>query len=84
MTPGTLPQSTALAEARADSLSELLSRDPESYQTQDLDRIIEVLREQRRRWQAAEASGAPRRGQSKTSSEPGTRATDLSMDDLGL
>ena len=56
-----LPKSNALAEAGTggESLTELLSRDPESYQTQDLDRIIEVLREQRKRWQALDAAAKP-------------------------
>ncbi len=60
-----IPQSPALAEAGsgAESLAELLSRDPESYTEQNLTRIIEALREQRARWAAAESGGkttAPR------------------------
>lgn len=53
-----IPQSSALSEARADSISELFSRDPEGLSDLDLARAIEAYREQRVRWQAAEASGA--------------------------
>ena len=34
-----IPQSLALAEAEVDSLSELLSRDPEGYAEQDLEEV---------------------------------------------
>jgi hypothetical protein len=53
-----LPTSNALAEASPDSLSELFSRDPEQCTPEDDDKIILVLREQRARYMAAEASGA--------------------------
>lgn len=56
--PNELPISNALVEASPESLSDLFSRDPEGYSNQDLDRIIEALRAQRARWQAAEAAGA--------------------------
>lgn len=52
---GELPQSNALAEASPESLAELLSRDPEGYQQQDLARIVAWLREQRERWAKTEA-----------------------------
>lgn len=54
---GEIPQSTALAEAGEDSLTEVLSRDPEGYSRQDRDRIVEALRAQRARLAAAEAAG---------------------------
>jgi len=57
-----LPQSQALAEASLDSLAVLMSRDPEGYSRQDRDRIISALREQRARWEKAEAEGGRKRG----------------------
>lgn len=57
---GQLPQSNALGEAQADGLAEFMSRDPEGYSQQDMDRLIEALRGQRQRQQAAEAAGAKR------------------------
>lgn len=44
---GEIPQSPALAEVETDSLSELMSRDPEGYSKQDLTRVVEALRAQR-------------------------------------
>jgi hypothetical protein len=54
----TIPQSAALGEAQVESLSELMSRDPEGYGKQDLLAIIAAMREQRKRWEAAEAAEA--------------------------
>lgn len=61
--PGIIPQSRALAEASPESLAELLSRDPEGYTRQNRNTIVQVMREQRVRWEATEAAeGAkPRR-----------------------
>jgi hypothetical protein len=62
-TLGGIPQSTALAEASPESLSDLFSRDPEGFSKQDISRIVETLRTQRKAWALAEASGkksAPR------------------------
>jgi hypothetical protein len=55
-----IPQSSALAEASPESLSELMSRDPEGYQRQDRQRIIEALRAQREKWAAGEGSKPPK------------------------
>ncbi len=68
-----LPQSTALREAGdgSESLSELMSRDPEGYQRADEDRIIAALRASAERWAALEASGqtkAPTKSKLATSS----------------
>lgn len=52
-----IPHSTALAEAKIDSLSELYSRDPEGYSKIDLDRLVADLRLQRERWAKTEAEG---------------------------
>ncbi len=54
---GIIPSSDALAEASPDSLSELLSRDPEGYQQQDRAAIISALRAQRERFEVAEREG---------------------------
>lgn len=56
--PGQIPQSTALVEASAESIGDLLSRDPERYSESDWIKFIEVYREQRKRWAAAEGAGA--------------------------
>lgn len=78
---GQIPQSAALTEATADSLAELFSRDPEGFQAQDRQRLVAGLREQRKRWEAAEASGTTRkertRGEQRLSSEK-------SAEELGL
>jgi hypothetical protein len=52
-----LPTSHVLLEALPDSINELFSRHPEQYSDPDLDRMIEVLRQQRERYQHAEAMG---------------------------
>lgn len=61
---GEIPQSSALAEAIVESLTELMSRDPEGYTKQDRMRIIATQREARARWEQMEkeeqASGKPK------------------------
>jgi hypothetical protein len=52
-----LPISTALVEARAESISELYSRDVESMSDADIDRIIADQRSHRERMEKAEAMG---------------------------
>lgn len=74
-----LPISNALSEASTDSLTEVLSRDPENYSKQDRAKIIEALREQSARWTAAEASGK----KPKAATVP-TPAKAISLKDLGL
>jgi len=53
-----LPTSSALSEASPDSLSELFSRHPSQLSLEDEDKIVMILREQRARFAAAQASGA--------------------------
>ena len=53
-----LPHSSALAEATPDSLGDLFSRDPETCTPEDDAKIVAILREQRARYQLAEATGA--------------------------
>ena len=81
MTSG-IPQSDALAEASPDSLSELFSRDPLGLGEADLDRIVATLREQRKRWQAAEQTAAVRAP--RASKAPRAVPAVESAEDLGL
>lgn len=79
-----LPQSDALAEASAGSLSELMDRDPAGYSGAERARIIAWLREQRARWQKTEAENTakPKRG---TAAAKELRLTaSASPEDLGL
>lgn len=80
---GIIPQSTALAEATVDSLTEVMSRDPEGYSPQDRDRIIEALRAQRARIAAADAAGEKRPSGKAPKVQLGL-AAGKSVDDLGL
>ena len=78
---GAIPQSNALREASPDSLSELLSKDPFEFQKQDRGRIVAALREQRAKWEKAEAQGTRPKAlktSSKSLDAPG------SPEDLGL
>ena len=70
---GQLPQSAALAEASPDSISEFLSRSPTSLTPADRARMVGILREQRARWEAAEAAG----GHTRTKRAPGASAASL-------
>ena len=81
--PGVIPQSDALTQATTDSLAELFSRDPEGFQAQDRKRLVAALREQRARWEAAEASGTTRRERTKLS-EARKQSSELSAEELGL
>ena len=81
-TLGLLPQSTALAEASSDSLSELLSRDPQGWSRIDLDRVVKDLRAQRLKWEAAEAAGVKTPKAVKLSDR--TLTATRNAEDLGL
>lgn len=80
----TIPQSTALAEASSDSLSELLSRDPEGYQQQDIVRVIEVMRQQRARFAQVEAETPSRQTKPKASSKAASLIAQVTAKDLDL
>lgn len=75
--PGSLPQSSALAEAGSGeaSISELLSRDPAGLGEADLDRIIAVMREQREKWALAEKQGRK---------PPAAKVPTMTAEELGL
>lgn len=79
------PQSTALSEASASSLSDLLAKDPFKFTQQDRGRIVAALREQRAKWEAAELAGGSK---PKAAKAPSGKAASLiaksSADDLGL
>lgn len=78
-----IPQSNALAEATADSLDELLNRDPEGYSKLDRQRVIAGYREYRAKLEraglAAQAEGAkpktPRKRKAKTADTPSPAGT---------
>lgn len=78
---GALPRSEALTEADPDSLSYLMSKDPEHYSKLDIGRLVEALRAQRIKWQAAEASkaSAPR-----TKAAPKATTSAIAAGDLDL
>ena len=80
---GNLPSSAALAEASETSLSELFSRDPESFTKQDIAVIVLELRAKAVIWAKAEAEGkksAPR----ITAPKASALISKKSVDDLGL
>ncbi len=81
---GQIPQSPALGEVSEDSLAELFSRDPEGFQAQDRQRLVAALREQRKRWETAEASGTTRRERTKLSGPSSGLTTDKSAEELGI
>ena len=82
---GEIPQSSALAETGSDSLTEVMSRDPEGYSRQDRDRIVEALRAQRARLAAVEeAGGKPRAPRSSTPKLPLSSTSAKPIEDMGL
>jgi hypothetical protein len=83
--PSTLPQSTILAEATGDSISELLSRDPEGYSSQDLAKVIQTYRDLRERLAKADsaaASGPKEPKAPKGPRVPRSLSTDRAIEDL--
>lgn len=82
--PGEIPQSTALAEAETDSLTEVMSRDPEGYSRQDRDRIVEALRAQRARLAAVEAAGGGPKTRAASAKVPLASTSTRPPEDMGL
>lgn len=83
--PAELPQSNALAEASPDSLSLLLSKDPEEMTRSDRTRVVEALRAQRARWQTAQvakASAGPKAPKATRSATSILQST-VKVEDLG-
>ena len=81
---GEIPQSSALAEAGGpESLSELMSRDPESYSKQDRGNIVAALRADRARREAAEKA-ASEGGRARRAPKAAEAPVPLDIDSLGL
>lgn len=81
---GEIPQSPALLEADTDSLSEVMSRDPEGYSRQDRDRIVEALRTQRARIAAADLAGGKKASAPKAGKLPLSSVATKAIEDMGL
>lgn len=79
---GAIPKSEALAEATVDSLTELMSRDPEGYSSQDLDKIVAAMRAQRERLATVQAEAPAKRP--RAIGAPVTLKSTVSADDMGL
>jgi hypothetical protein len=86
MTTGEIPQSNALAEASADSLAELLNRDPEGYSLQDRGRIVAAYRDLRAKMErsTAEAATAGPKPRKASAKGPATTVAAASAEDLDL
>lgn len=69
-----------LLEVEKESLSELFQRDPLELSEQDLRKIVETLRGQRKLWLQAEATPKAPRGKKAASTKPSLSAAEL--DDL--
>lgn len=86
--PNQIPQSMALTEASAESLDQLLSRDPFLYSRLDRDKVVAELRLNRERFAKAEAEVAS--GVRKTVASKPKKAdlavtvSDANVEDLGL
>ena len=78
-----MSEPSPLAEAAPESLDELFSRDPLKLQTQDLQKIIDVLRAARERWRGLEMTGATRvpkaKAPPKTVLDPAATLKDLGL-----
>lgn len=85
---GEIPQSAALAEASVESLSDLMSRDPEGFSKQDIQRIIEVQRSARAKWEKMEAeeaaSGKGKKERTKADTQQLLKKASGNAEDLGL
>ena len=81
---GTIPQSGALAEARVESISELLSINPLVMTADQRKRLIADLREQRKRWEIAESAGKPTRAKKESRTSAKTLLSDKTIGELGL
>lgn len=88
--PGQIPASPALTEANPNSLAEAISRFDAAIQAgthssqearSSLDQIVAALRQQRIRWEAAEADKPQRAAKGKVALG---RKIGVSLDDLGL
>lgn len=81
---GTIPQSSALREATIDSLGELMSRDPEGYSKQDLERVVAAMREQRERLAASAAAAPVKAPRAKAGGPPMSLKSSVAAGDIDL
>ena len=81
---GEIPQSNALAEAKPESISEFLSRSPLSLTLDDRKKMVGILREQRARWEKAEAAGEHTRAKKAPGAAAASLVTTKTAEDLGL
>lgn len=84
MSNGEIPQSAALAEATVDSLGELMSRDPEGYSKQDLERVVAAMREQRERLAISAATAPAKPTRAKAGGPPASLKSNVGVGDLDL
>lgn len=84
MTSGEIPQSAALAEATIDSLGELMSRDPEGYSKQDLERVVAAMREQRERLALSAAAQPTKAPRAKAGGPPASLKSNVGVGDIDL
>lgn len=82
--PPEIPQSSALAEASVESLTELMSRDPEGYAQQDIIRIIEAHRAQRLKWEQMEKDAPQKKEKTRADQVPLLKKASGTADDMGL
>lgn len=71
-----------LEEAKADSLSELFSRDPMLLTTTDIDHIIEALREMRKEQMQADAQAQSRGKRTKGKAALPKSPSQMSLEEL--
>jgi hypothetical protein len=83
-----LPQSDALKEASEESLSDLMSRDPEGYSSQDIKKIIAINRAARVKWEEMEkleaTTGKKKTEKTKADLTPLLKKASGSAEDMGL
>ena len=70
-----MSETSPVKDIEPNSLNELFSRDPLELADQDIDRIVEVLRERRNNWLLTEESPKPKRA-------PAKKLTQAEVDDL--
>jgi hypothetical protein len=81
---GTIPQSDALREVNPESITEFLSRSPTSLTPDDRKKMVGILREQRARWEKAEAAGEHTRPAKAAGKTAASLVTTKTAEDLGL
>jgi hypothetical protein len=80
---GEIPQSPALREASPESLSEVMSRDPEGYSEQDWGIVVSALRADRTNRERAEQLAA-QSGKKKPKAQKVVLPSNKTAEELGL